>query len=147
MHKGRWLMLLAVAILAIGLGYLAFEARVAREFAALDSSSPARILARPWTLRVGDRVDPQRLLDHLKRVGYRPVSGRTPQTGEFSTRGRDLIVGRRALRLGGLVDSGVRARVSFRSHGRIYSIRNAEGDRLAQLLLDPEVIGDVPRRA
>ncbi|WP_420449068.1 PBP1A family penicillin-binding protein [Candidatus Palauibacter sp.] len=141
MHKGRWLMLLAVAILAAGLGYLAFEARVAREFAALDSSSPARILARPWTLRVGDRVDPQRLIDHLKKVGYRPVSGRTPQTGEFSTRGRDLLVGRRALRIGGLVDPGVRARVSFRSSRRIAAIRNAEGDRLAQLLLDPEVIG------
>ena len=141
MPRGRWLMLLAAAILATGLGYLAFEARIAREFAALDSFSPTRIVARPWTLRAGDRVDPQRLIGHLKKVGYRSVSGSTPQTGEFSVRGRDLLVGRRALRFGGLVDPGVRARVRFRNNGRISSIRNAEGRDLARLLLDPEVIG------
>ncbi len=142
-------MLLAVAILAGGLGYLAFEARVAREFAALDFSSPARLLARPWTLRAGDRVDPQRLIDHLKKVGYRPVSGGTPQAGEFSARGRDLLVGRRTLRFGAFVDPGVRARVRFRSsfrsslqsNARISSIRDADGNDIAQLLLDPEVIG------
>ncbi len=134
-------MLLAAAILAVGLGYLVFEARVAREFEALDSSSPARILARPWTLRAGARVDPQRVIDHLKRVGYRRVSGRTPQVGEFSARGRDLLVARRTLRLGGLVDPGIRARVRFRSSGRISAIRDAEGNDLAHLLLDPEVIG------
>jgi penicillin-binding protein 1B len=134
-------MLLAAVILASGLGYLVFEARVAREFDALDSASPARILARPWTLRAGDRVDPRRLIGHLEKVGYRSVSGSTPQTGEFSARGRDLLVGRRALRLGGLVDPGVRARVRFRSNGRISAIRDAEGNDLAQLLLDPEVIG------
>lgn len=134
-------MLLAAAIVAAGLGYLVFEARVARDFEALDSSSPARILARPWTLRAGDRVDPQRLIDHLEKVGYRSVSGRTPQTGEFSARGRDLHVGRRALRLGGLVDPGVRARVRFRSNGRISAIRDVEGNNLARLLIDPEVIG------
>lgn len=134
-------MLLAAAILAAGIGYLAFEARVAREFEALDSSSPARILARPWTLRAGDRVDPQRLIDHLKKVGYRSISGRTPQTGEFSARGRDLLVGRRALRLGGLIDPGVQARVRFRSNGRISAIRDVEGNHLAHLLIDPEVIG------
>ena len=134
-------MLLAAAIFAAGLGYLVFEARVAREFDALDSSSPARILARPWTLRAGDRVDPRRIIDHLKKVGYRSVSGRTPQTGEFSARGRDLLVGRRALRLGGLFDPGVGARVRFRSSGRISSIRDAEGNDLDRLLLDPEVIG------
>ena len=134
-------MLLAAAALAAGLGYLAFEARVAREFDALDASSPARILARPWTLRAGDRVDPRRLIGHLERVGYRSVSGRTPQTGEFSARGRDLIVGRRALRLGGLVEPGVRARVRFQRNGRISAIRDVEGNHLEQLLLDPEVIG------
>ena len=134
-------MLLAAAILAAGLGYLVFEARVAREFDALDSSSPARILARPWTLRPGDRVDPRRIIDHLEQVGYRSVSGRTLQTGEFRARGRDLLVGRRTLRLGGLVDPGVQARVRFRSSGRISAIRDAEGNDLAQLLLDPEVVG------
>ena len=142
-------MFLAVAILAGGLGYLAFEARVAREFAALDFSSPARLLARPWTLRAGDRVDPQRLIDHLKRVGYRPVSGGTPQAGEFSARGRDLLVGRRTLRFGAFVDPGVRARGRFRSsfrsslqsNARISSIWDADGNDIAQLLLDPEVIG------
>lgn len=134
-------MLLAGAILAAGLGYLVFEARVARAFDGLDSSSPARILARPWTLRPGDRVDPRRIIDHLEKVGYRPVSGRTPQTGEFRARGRDLLVGRRTLRLGGLFEPGVQARVRFRSSGRISAIRDAEGNGLAQLLLDPEVVG------
>lgn len=141
MRRGRRLVPLAAAVLATGLGYLVFEARVAREFDALDSSSPARILARPWTLRAGDRVDPRRIIDHLEKVGYRSVSGRTLQTGEFSARGRDLLVGRRALRLGGLVDPGVQARVRFRSSGRISAIRDAEGNDLARLLLDPEVIG------
>ena len=134
-------MLLAAAILAAGVGYLVFEARLAREFDTLDSSSPARILARPWTLRAGDRVDPRRIIDHLEKVGYRSTSGRTPQNGEFSARGRDLLVGRRALRLGGLVEPGVQARVRFRSSGRISAIRDVEGNNLEQLLLDPEVIG------
>lgn len=134
-------MLLAAASLAASLGYLVFEARVAREFDALDSSSPARVLARPWTLRPGDRVDPRRIIDHLEKVGYRSVSGRTPQTGEFRARGRDLLLGRRALRLGGLVEPGVQARVRFRSSGRISAIRDIEGNDLARLLLDPEVIG------
>ncbi|MYG19654.1 MAG: penicillin-binding protein 1B, partial [Gemmatimonadales bacterium] len=141
MRRGRRLMLLAAAILAAGLGYLVFEARVAREFDALDSSSPARILARPWTLRAGDRVDPRRIIAHLEKVGYRSVSGGTPQTGEFRARGRDLLVGRRALRLGGLFEPGVQARVRFRSNGRISAIRDVEGNDLARLLLDPEVIG------
>ncbi|WP_420438391.1 transglycosylase domain-containing protein [Candidatus Palauibacter sp.] len=149
MRRGRWLTLLAAAILATGLGYLAFEARVAREFEALDASSPERILARPWTLRAGDRVDPRRVIDHLERVGYRSVSGGTPQAGEFSARGRDLLVGRRTLRFGALVDPGVRARVRFRSssrsssrsNARISSIRDADGNDMAHLLLDPEVIG------
>ncbi len=134
-------MLVAAAILAAGFGYHAFEARVAREFASLDAASPTRFVARPWTLRAGDRVDPQRLIDHLKKVGYRSVSGRTPQAGEFSARGRDLFVGRRALRLGGFFEPGVRAWVRFRGGVRISAIRDAEGRDLAQLLLDPEVIG------
>ena len=153
MRRGRWLTLLAVAILATGLGYLAFEARVAREFEALDASSPDRILTRPWTLRAGDRVDPRRVIDQLKKVSYRSVSGSTPQAGEFSARGRDLLVGRRTLRFGAFVDPGVRARVRFRSsfpssfrsslqsNARISSIRDADGNDIAHLLLDPEVIG------
>ena len=157
MRRGRWLTLLAAAILATGLGYLAFEARVAREFEVLDASSPDRILTRPWTLRAGDRVDPRRVIDQLKKVGYRSVSGGTPQAGEFSARGRDLLVGRRTLRFGAFVDPGVRARVRFRSsfpssfrsslqsslqsNARISSIRDADGNDIAHLLLDPEVIG------
>ncbi|WP_420632828.1 transglycosylase domain-containing protein [Candidatus Palauibacter sp.] len=144
MRRGRWLVLLAAAILATGLGYLAFEARVAREFDAFDSTSPTRIVARPWILRAGDRVDPRRVIDYLERVGYRRASGGTPQSGEFGARGRELLVARRAIRLAGIFDPGVRVRIRFQRDGRISAIRTAEGRDLASLLLDPEVIGKVP---
>ena len=140
-RKRPWLALLAAAILATGAGYLAFEAGVAREFEGLDTTLPTRVVARPWTLRPGERATPGRVIDYLERVGYRRVSSRTPDSGEFSLRGRELIVGRRVLRLGDLYDPGVRARVRFRRDGRVSSIRDAEGSRLAGLLLDPELIG------
>ncbi|WP_423925423.1 PBP1A family penicillin-binding protein [Candidatus Palauibacter sp.] len=142
--RGRWLVLLAAAILAAGLGYLAFEARVAREFDARNSISPTSIVARPWFLHPGDRVDPQRVIDYLDRAGYRRVSGGTPESGEYGAHGRELLVGRRAIRLGGMFDPGVRVRIRFRRDGRISAIRSAEGPHLAGLLLDPEVIGKAP---
>ncbi len=128
-------------MLATGAGYLAFEARVAREFERLDTLLPTRIVARPWTLRPGGIATPGRAIDYLERVGYRRVSSRTPDSGEFSLRRGELIVGRRALRLGDLFDSGVRAHVRFRRDGRVSSIRDDEGGHLAGLLLDPEAIG------
>ena len=127
-----------------GLGHLALEARVAREFEALDAVTPTRIVARPVILRPGRHASAARVADHLERVGYRRVSSRTPEPGEFSLRGRELNVGRRVLRLGGLFDPGVHARIRFRFDGRIGAIRDAEGGALDGLLLDPEVIAKAP---
>ncbi len=143
----RWLGILAGVVVAGWLAYLSFETKVARDFEAIDAVSPTRVVARPLVLRPGDRVEPRQVANHLTRVGYRSVSKRTPERGEFAWRGGELRLGRRALRLGGYTDPGGTVRVRFRGTsgaGRITSIRNADGQSLATLILDPEVIGAVP---
>lgn len=140
----RWSLGAAAALCAVGSGYLALEARVARAFEALDAVTPTRIIARPVMLRPGTPAGTARLADHLGSAGYRRVSNRTPRPGEFSLRGRELNVGRRALRIGGLFEPGLHARIRFRLDGRIGAIRDGEGRALDGLLLDPEVIAKVP---
>ncbi|WP_419857188.1 transglycosylase domain-containing protein [Candidatus Palauibacter irciniicola] len=151
-RKGRrriWrrLGILAAVVAAGWLGYLGFETKVVRDFEAIDAVSPTRVVARPLVLRPGDRVEPRQVASHLARIGYRSVSKRTPDRGEFAWRGGELRLGRRPLRLGGYMDPGGTVRVRFRGYagaGRVTSIRDADGQDLATLILDPEVIGTVP---
>ena len=95
----RRLGILAGVVAAGWLGYLGFEAKVVRDFEAIDAVSPTRVVARPLVLRPGDRMEPRHVASHLTRAGYRSVSKRTPDRGEFAWRGGELRLGRRALRV------------------------------------------------
>lgn len=142
----RRLGVLAGVIVAAWFGYLAFEAKVAREFETRDADVPTRVLARPLVLRPGDRHERRHIVEYLTRVGYRSVSSRFPRSGEFRLRGRELRIGRRPLRMGRLFDAGGFARVRFSGYGRvdrIASIQDSEGKNLPALLLDPELLHSV----
>ncbi len=137
----RRLGVLLIASVTLFVAYSGFEARVAADYEDIQASSPTRILARPLTLRPGDRVDRERVAAYLKKVGYRSVSRRTPESGEFQLRSREWRVGRRPLRIGEFFDPGGPTRIRLDRYGRISSIRDEDDRELSGLLLDPEVIG------
>lgn len=137
----RRLGLLLVAAVAVPLAYLAYEARVASAFVALDRSIPSRIIARPMILRTGDRLPAERARAYLERVGYEASPAPAPDAGRFRLRRGEWHIGRRPLRLGGFFDPGGLAVVRLDRYGRIRQIRDDEGRELPGLVLDPEVVG------
>ena len=118
-----------------------FHHRVGREFQVLRESVPTRYMARPLVLRPGLELDASQLEGHLVRLRYEPTNRSLPRAGEFRLRGRDLRIGRRAVRLGDYFDPGGFIQVRFDRRGSISRIRDADGENVPSVLLDPEWIG------
>lgn len=138
--RGR-LGLLALAVVSSGLAYLAFEARIAAAFVAVEGNAPTRIVARPLILRLDDRPSPTRVGDYLDRVGYHRVRNGTPDVGEYRLGEREWRIGRRPLRVGSFFQPSGLARLRLDRSGRIRTIEDEGGRDIPGLILDPEVIG------
>lgn len=91
-------------------------------------------------LRPGDAASTRRLREQLERTGYAATSSRTPRIGEFRLRDREWLIGRRPLRIGAFFDVGGVTRIRLDWSGRIRDITDADGERLAGLVVDPEQV-------
>lgn len=133
--------LLLVAACTASLAFRSFEMRVARAFQSAEVAAPTRVFARPLVLHPGDRLSAARVRRRLERTGYVRTAAKSPGIGEFRMTDREWRIGRRALRIGAFFDPGGVARVRLDFSGRIRDITDANGGRLAGLVLDPEQVG------
>ena len=139
-HIRRALVILVVAPTLL----LGGEALVRARISPLSSDDSAiRVYARPLTLTRGDRPDRSALRDHLQRLGYQPARGQEVGIGEYYFGSRGWLIGRRPFRgSGDPVQAGF-AIIRLDYSGRISQMEDEVGRELAQLSLEPELIGRV----
>jgi len=127
-------------VCAFALSFGSFERRVARAFESAEIRAPTRVFARPMVLRAGDRPSIDAVRGQLDRTGYERSSSRSPAIGRYRLSDSEWSIGRRPLRIGAFFDPGGRTTIRLDGTGRIRSITDADGDRLAGVVLDPEEV-------
>ena len=98
---------------------------------------PAAVYSRGFELRRGVNVNRAGLLDHLRRLDYRRVEGRSVGPGEFAVRRAEIRIGRRPFQKPGGTDPGGLLMLRTRRSGEILELREkgsrwVESDRMRQ---------------
>lgn len=141
-RRRRWLPWLLVIFVAVG-GYLDF--RVRRGFEGGRWTAPVRFFAAPTAIVPGMNLARVGLESRLARLGYREIREGETAPGEYRRGGDFLEIHRRALpRPDGFLDEPPR-RVRLVLEGEeVRLVRDtASGERLSELLLEPEPIEGV----
>ena len=155
----RWLLgasalLLAALLAVVGVvgqsawsAYQEVEPGVGRRLLERELPVPSAVYARPVVLE--ERSSPQRvgLAQRLEAAGYRPLEPTTEgldppvATGEFLAGEQRWIIGRRRFLHGDGWEQAGSFTLELDQRGRITQIRDAEGQAVKRLRLDPPLIG------
>jgi penicillin-binding protein 1B len=103
--------------------------------AALTSS----VFSAPMTLEPGDDIDQIHLLDRLRRLSYSPVPV-VAKPGEYAQTATRIVIFRRPFRWGVSEIPGALFNIGV-ADGVIAEIKDSTGQKLAQALVEPQVIG------
>jgi len=106
-------------------------------------AAPTRFYARPMLLRPGLEVNTTRISTHLDRLGYRRTSARQVGIGEYRLSSSQWVIGQRAFRHFDQVYPGGMITVRLAWGDYLSSIRDADGDALSYVVLEPELIRSV----
>ncbi|MBP7148311.1 MAG: transglycosylase domain-containing protein [Acidobacteria bacterium] len=139
----RWIVLAALAGAVALWGFFALAGSGARAVRALREDAgdaPIEVLAAPRVLRAGDAVDLRQVQRELASLGYRERSRPPREPGEYRVRGGTLEVYGRLHEAPGGRQAARFARVSAAA-GRVESVRDASGRRLASFALEPVRLG------
>jgi penicillin-binding protein 1B len=149
MRLGRWVrrqskIKLALAALvglaAVGHAAVAIEALARARLGSPESGAPTRLYARPIVLAPGQDVDRRAVERHLQRLGYQRARRSRVGPGQYYLGSSEWVIGRRPFRLYDRVDPGGVAVVRLGYRGQVWSVRDAQGRRLEQVALEPEVL-------
>ena len=99
---------------------------------------PTRIVGRPREIAPGPDVRASDLLRRLEQLRYREIPGRNPRPGEYRAARRQVLLNRRAFVTPDARVPASQFEIRLDWRGRISAIRDAEGQPVASLLLDPE---------
>src|SRR3989304_6884555 len=90
--NGFWWLQVCIALLFCSAAYIIWlDHRIRTEFEGKRWSLPARVYARPLELYAGLHISRAALIKELQALGYRE-SGKSPQPGEYKTRGTQLLL-------------------------------------------------------
>ena len=132
----------AAVLLALPPLLLGGEAHIrARLVPPLFRAEATSVYGRPLVLHPGMRAESSLVQEHLDRLGYRPATGGTVGIGEYYFGRRGWIIGRRPFRAVPDVAADGFAVVRFDYSGRIRSVSDEDGRRLAEARLEPELLG------
>jgi penicillin-binding protein 1B len=132
------------ALAVIGMGLVALEAVTVARLERSNFATPTRIYARPFMLYFGMRPSRRTVEDQLDRLGYTRAAGRDVGPGEYRLGSRLWSIGRRPFRHHERISPGGPAAVRLDFRGRISSLDDGSGQRLAHISLEPELIGSFP---
>ncbi len=134
----------AFAVVAtVGSALVVFEAATVAHLDGPAGQQPTRVYARPYVLYVGMPVDREYLEAYLDRLGYVTAGNSDVGPGEYRLRSRAFVIGRRHFRHHERVSRGGRLVVRLGSGGRISRLEDADGQELAHVALEPELIGSL----
>jgi len=103
-------------------------------------AAPTRFYARPMLLRPGLEISATRIRAHLDRLGYRRTSARQVGIGEYRLTSSQWVIGQRAFRHFDRVYPGGTITVRLAWGDYVSSVRDADGDALSYVVLEPELI-------
>ncbi|HEV2063130.1 MAG TPA: transglycosylase domain-containing protein, partial [Thermoanaerobaculia bacterium] len=103
---------------------------------------PSRIYSDIFVLRPGDQSTPEALTAKLARLLHQKQGEAPGRAGRFRRDGNVVDVFPRDFRYPGRLVRGFRSRVEFGA-GHVRSIRDAAGQNVAALVLEPELLGSV----
>jgi penicillin-binding protein 1B len=117
---------------------LAVEALIRARIDPRRFDGPTRFYAAPLVITPDQRVSRNLVQGTLDRLGYRRVRGNRVRPGEYALGSRTWVIGRRLFRLGATLDSGGVAVVQVAYDGWVWSVRDAGGEWLPSIALEPE---------
>ncbi|GAB3012144.1 penicillin-binding protein 1B [Bowmanella dokdonensis] len=134
-HKFKLSLILLLAIGAYGL-YL--DARIKQRMNGNTWQVPAQIYARPLTLQVGEELSIEEVVEELEWLAYRRVVD-ADSSGEYSIRGNQLAIYRRAFEFADGEEPERKLRLSF-SGGELTEIRDSRQGAQRQIRLEPWLV-------
>ena len=129
------LVVVAIAVVAV------LDRRVTAQFEGRRWTLPARVYAQPIDLYAGQQLSAQRLADELERLGYL-ASANPDRPGTYRRRGDDLRVFVREFHFADERQEAKALRLSF-SDGFVTGLKDAAGEEVAIVRLDPLLIGSI----
>src|SRR5215813_857895 len=131
------------SFLFVGLLSLAyFTSVVVARFDGRRWNLPSRIYSDVAVFHEGDAATSEKLVGKLKRLLYQPESSTPTRAGRFRAQGNTVEIWTRDFRYPGRLFRGFPARVEF-AGGKIRALRDASGDPVPALVLEPERLGAV----
>jgi len=136
---GRWIIAallgaLLIHVLVVGIGAI-------RQFEDRRWDIPAGVYAAPLELYAGLPLDAPGLSTALDQLGFRQVDV-VARPGQYALEPNRVTLWTRAFRFWDRVDPAARYTVNF-GGGRIRSLENANGERMALLRLEPMRLGSI----
>jgi penicillin-binding protein 1B len=129
-----------VLLALFALGY--FTSVVVKRFDGRRWNLPSRIYSDLYVLREGESTSAEKLAAKLERLLYRPKANTPERSGQYRQAGGTLEVWTRDFRYPARNFHGFLAKVEF-AGGKVRSIRDAAGEPLRALVIEPERLGSV----
>lgn len=143
---GRRVLRGAVGTFGLCLVGLGGEALIRARLDPDELRAPTRIYAQPLVLYEGQTLDTDAVEGYLERVGYRAVSRRPRNPGEFRLTSRRLELEQRAFRHMGRVLTEGHATVELTRGGRVSDIEIEHEGSARYLVLEPPMLRTVTGR-
>jgi penicillin-binding protein 1B len=119
-----------------------FTSVVVSRFEGRRWNLPSRIYSDMMTVRAGDGSSPEKLAAKLDRLLYQRDDAPPVRPGHYRKTAGSVELFTRRFRYPGHVFPGFRANVEF-SGGRVAAVRDAAGDRIPAVVVEPELLGSV----
>jgi penicillin-binding protein 1B len=131
--------LLLVLAVVVMVGVL--DRRVTKQFEGRRWTLPARVYAQPTDLYVGQQLSAARIAAELDGLGYLSLA-KPDRPGTYRRKGNDVLVHVREFRFADEKQAARELRLSF-AGGTIASIKDAGGEAVPVVRLDPLLIGSI----
>jgi penicillin-binding protein 1B len=130
-------------VLLVGLlGLAYFTSVVVARFDGRRWNLPSRVYSDLAVFRDGDAATADKLAGKLTRLLYQPETATPTRAGRFRAQGNSLEIWTRDFGYAGRLFRGFLVRVEL-AGGKIRSLRDATGDPVSALVLEPERLGAI----
>ncbi len=141
-HRGAVLAIAGGVVLVSLIVVAYFTSVVVSRFEGRRWNLPSRIYSDMMTVRAGDGSSPEKLAAKLDRLLYQRDDAAPVRPGHYRKTAGSVELFTRRFRYPGHVFPGFRANVEF-SGGRVAALRDAAGDRIPAVVVEPELLGSV----